>query len=200
MPDPTDIPELIEDAADEVARLGLLESILNPPGDSMDAQGRFYSPWIERGGTGIPRSVPMPTMQQMRGMDTGQLTGVMERYGYVDSIDARIDMNKEFLRRFNIGPKDSRYGFEMDRLKGKQQIAMLGQTRRLAQRHEGLSAIDGNVNQRMIYINESSEPCDECDPLGGTEGTYREFAENGMLPGDRCLGQDNCLCTVMRIG
>jgi hypothetical protein len=188
-----------DEAAAEAARLAILDRVLNPPGEEMGADGRFYSPWIERGSDGIPKSVSMPSMQEMRNMNAGQLSGVMERYGYVDSIDARIDMNKEFLRRFNIGPKDPRYALEMDRLAGKQNIAMLGETRRLAQRHEGLRAIGGNLDQGVVYINESSEPCEECEPLGGTEGTYREFVENGMLPGDRCLGQGNCLCTVMAV-
>ena len=188
-----------DEAAAAAAEAEAVRWILDPPGDEMGVDGRFYSPWIERGSTGIPQSVPMPSMAEMRNMDAGQLSGVMERYGYVDSIDARIDMNKEFLRRFNINKGDARWDDEMARLKDKQQIAMLGQTRRLATRHETLRSIDGKLNQKMVYINESSEPCDECAPLGGQEGTYQEFAQNGMLPGDRCLGGDNCLCTTMRV-
>jgi len=199
MVDPTDTQDLIEEVAEGAAHQALIDQILNPPAEWVDERGRFFSPWIERGSDGIPRTVPVPSLQDMKGMSVGDLASTCERYGYVDSIDARVDMNKEFLRRFNIGPTDSRYGFEMDRLKDKQQIAMLGQTRRLATRHETLRSIDGNLNQKLVYINESSEPCDECAPLGGQEGTYQEFAQNGMLPGDRCLGGDNCLCTTMRV-
>jgi len=200
MPDPTDTQDLIEEVAEGVSHQALIDQILDPPAEWVDAQGRFFSPWIERGSDGIPRTVPVPTLADMKGMSVGDLASTCERYGYVDSIDARVDMNKEFLRRFNIGEGDPRWGPEMDRLRDKQQVAMLGHTRRLATRHETLRGSGGDLNARFVYINESAEPCDECAPLGGTEMTYREFAENGMLPGDRCLGGDNCLCTLMRVG
>jgi len=167
--------------------------VLNPPGDSMDAQGRFFSPWIERGSDGVPHSVPMPSMDAMRKMTAGQLNGLSERYGYVPTMENAIDVNKGYLSRFNINKGDPNWGREMDKLKENQQRAMLAHTRRLTQRHEGLTAIGGNLDQRITYICESSEPCDGCAPLCGIEGTYREFVENGTMPSDQCDGEGNCL-------
>jgi len=199
MPDPLDTQDLIEEVAEGAAHQALIDQILDPPAEWVDAQGRFFSPWIERGSDGIPRTVPIPTLADMKGMSVGDLASTCERYGYVDTIDARVDMNKEFLRRFNIGEylpngkKDPRWDAELKRLRDKQQVAMLGHTRRLTQSHEGLRAIGGNLDQRIAYICESSEPCDGCAPFCGREGTYREFVQNGWMPGDNCYGELNCL-------
>jgi len=200
MPQIDDLDDLLEQAADESTRIALLDSVLNPPGDSMDAQGRFFSPWIERGSDGIPTSVPMPTLAEMKGMTVGQLNGISERYGYVDTPDSAIDINKGYLARYNISKSTdpAKYAREMDRLVANNQRAMLGHTRRLAQRHEQLSAIGGNVNQRVMIINESDEPCEECEPLGGLEDTYRNLVANNQIPDEVCLG--SCMCTVMRVG
>lgn len=178
----------------------LLDSVLNPPGDFMGPTGTFYSPWIERGSDGVPKSVPMPSMADMRGMDAGQLSGICERYGYVPTWDNQIDVNKGFLARYNISKSadPEKYAREMGRLADNNKRAMLGHTRRLAQRHETLSAIDGNVNQRMMIINESDEPCEECEPLGGVEDTYRNLVADGKIPDEVCLG--SCMCTMMAVG
>ena len=191
--------ELLEQAADEAGRLSLLESVLNPPGDSMGPDGQFYSPWIERGSTGVPTSVPMPSLAQMRGMDTGQLSGLCERYGYTPTWESQIDINNGYLARYNISPSidKAHYDREMARLMENNQRAMLGHTRRLAQRHEQLAALDGNVNQRVMIINESAEPCEECEPLGGLEDTYRNLVANNQIPDEVCLGA--CMCTVMAV-
>jgi hypothetical protein len=200
MPEIEDVTELLEQAGDELDGTILLDSVLNPPGDSMGPTGTFYSPWIERGSDGVPHSVPMPTMADMRRMTTGELSGVCERYGYTTTWDNAIDVNKGYLARFNISKSadPAKYAREMKRLKVNGQRAMLGHTRRLAQRHEQLSAIDGNVNQRMMIINESDEPCEECEPLGGYEDTYRNLVADGKIPDEVCLG--SCMCTMMRVG
>jgi len=130
-------------------------------------------------------------------MTTGQLNGICERYGYTETWDSTIDINKGYLARYNISKsKDpAKYAREMERLRVNNQRAMLGHTRRLAQRHEQLSAIDGNLDQRMMIINESDEPCPECEILGGLVDTYRNLVANGQIPDEVCLGA--CQCSVV---
>lgn len=164
-----------------------------------DVTGAVSSPFIERGANNVPTSLPMPTAAQMKSMSTGDLYGLCHRYGYVDTPENQMQMAGKWLEKFPATTGDpERYKRAMERLKKDMRPAVLGSSRRLAERHGTLRAIDGDTQTPMMYINESSEPCEECDPLGGTEGTYAEFASNGMLPGDRCLGGSNCLCTTMR--
>ena len=172
---------------------------LIPPGNSYDAAGRLFSPFIERGSDNIPMAVNIPTTEQMRGMSVAELTNVSSRFGYVDNIENRMQVHSGFLARFNILPGDPRYAAEMENLSGNTGRSLLGHTRRLAQRHEALTAIDGKLTTNMIRIAESDDPCDECAALSGIEGTYQELVADGNMPGDRCLGGGNCLCTVMEI-
>ncbi len=173
---------------------------LIPPGVSFDDRGRMFSPFIERGSDNVPRAVNVPTAAQLKGMSTGQLTSVANRFGYSNTIDEQMRIHGGFLNRFGIMQGDPRWDAEMSNLQGNIKRSLVGHTRQLAQRHETLSAIDGKTNTEMIYINESAEPCEECEPLGGTEGTYAWFVESGNLPGDRCLGGANCLCTLSAVG
>jgi len=196
--------DLVDTAAEHAAQVALLDSVMNPPGDWMDDRGRFYSPWIERGSDGVSKSVQMPTIQDMCGMTAGELNTVCERYGYVPTWESEIDVQKGYLARYNIGPKlpngkpDPRYAREMARLTENNQRAMLGHTRRLAIRHETLRALEGNIDQRVMIINESDNPCPECEPLGGIEDTYRNLVANNQIPDEVCLGA--CMCTLMRVG
>jgi len=73
--------------------------------------------------------------------------------------------------------------------------ALLGAARRVSQRWETYTMLEGDTSTVVIYINEGDDPCEECEPLGGLEGTYASFVEDGNLPGDRCLGGNLCQCT-----
>ena len=172
---------------------------LIPPGVSYDDAGRLFSPFIERGADEIPRAVNVPTNAALRGMTTDELAGVANRFGYLDTYEARVQIHSGFLARYNIHPGDPRWEDEMGRLEDNIGRSLLGHTRRLATRHETLTAIGGDTETMMIRIAESDEPCDECEPLAGIEDTYAGFVSSGTMPGDRCLGGGNCLCTLMEI-
>jgi hypothetical protein len=137
----------------------------------------------------------------MRNLDIGELYQVSSRYGYIDTPENRTQAASQYLRGFNITKEgdEERYNNAMARLRENMRPAMLGNSRRMATRHETLRAVDGNMNQLMVYINEADEPCGECFPLGGLEKTYGEFVQDGDLPADRCIGGSNCLCTMMAV-
>lgn len=166
------------------------------PSTYWDVSGSFYSPALERGGDNVPALVELPSKADMLSLSTSELYSVGTRYGYIAPAEMRI----QHLEGFNLRPGDPRYERAMERLKANMRPAILGNARRMATRHETLRSVNGNTKQRMIYLNESAEPCEECEPLGGTEKTYAEFVTDGDLPGDRCLGVNYCLCTAMATG
>jgi hypothetical protein len=62
-----------------------------------------------------------------------------------------------------------------------------------------LHAADGNLDVNCVYVNEGDNPCEECAAIGGEEMTLSEFESSNMMPGDRCLGGDNCKCVLIPI-
>lgn len=173
-------------------------SELRPPGEYVDERGRLFSPLIERGSDQVPRSVPMPSPAEMRGMSKSELSAIMTRFGWVPTWANEKEVHAKWLERWGITTDDPRYEREMERLlQSETATSMLGETRRLAESYETLAAIDGNVNTETIYINEGEDPCEECVPLAGEIMTYAERVATKSLPGDRCLGGSNCLCAIM---
>lgn len=169
------------------------------PAAGWDVAGRFHSPALERGADGIPTNIPLPTPAEMKDLSTGQLYDLSSRYGYIDPLENRVAIAQSRLASFNIRPGDARYANAMAKLEEDMKPALLGNARKMATRHETLRAVNGNMDQTMVYLNESDEPCEECEPLGGMEKTYSEFVADGDMPADRCLGGSNCLCTLMAV-
>ena len=160
--------------------------------------GRFYSPYIERGSDNIPRSVPVPTAEEVRQMSTSERWEVAQRYGWLPPAESEMDMQRQYLARWDIRKGDPRYETEMERLAGAEKKQhLLAATRRAMERHETLVALDGQLDKDTVYINEGDEPCEECEPLDGDIMPYSERVANGLLPGDRCLGGNNCLRVLM---
>ena len=162
--------------------------------------GRYYSPYIERGADNIPRKVPVPTAAEIRGMSTAERWRVMNRYGWAPTVENEMDAQRRFLERFNITEADDpeRFAREMDRLEGAQKKQhLLATSRRSMERHETLVALDGDMTKDTTYINEGDDPCEECEPLDGDIMPYAERVSAGLMPGDRCLGGDLCLCVLM---
>lgn len=73
-------------------------------------------------------------------------------------------------------------------------------SRRVHQQTQTLVTLDGNLDKECVYINDGENPCDPCLNLGGTQMKYSEFVNNNMMPGDRCLGGNRCLCTLLPLG
>jgi hypothetical protein len=166
-----------------------------------DEAGRYYSPFIERGADGTPESVPIPSLEDMRGLAPDELAAVAGRFGWIDTWDARMDAASTQLAAFGYDPgrDPAAYDRAMQRMVTNSERALLGVSRRLSQRYETTAALDGDMTKTMIYVNESATPCDECERLGGTVKTYAEFVADGDLPGDRCLGGNNCMCALVEL-
>jgi len=160
--------------------------------------GRFYSPYIERGNDNVPRSVPMPSAADLRGMDTDARYEALSRLGYIKPAEQEMDMQRRYLERFNITKDDPRFDEEMKRLGGAERKQhLLAASRRAMERQETMVALDGDTSKDTIYLNEGDDPCEECEPLDGEIMPYAERVAEGKMPGDRCLGGDLCLCVLM---
>lgn len=129
-----------------------------------------------------------------------KLSRIFTAYTGKSPIDAR-EATAKWLTRWNIMRDDPRFDREFDRLisEGASNRAVLAEARRAGERSELLTATGGNLGVNAIYVNEGDDPCEECLVLGGEEMTLQEFENNGMMPGDRCLGGDNCKCILIPI-
>ena len=107
----------------------------------------------------------------------------------------------KYLERFNILSDDARYEAEMDRLieTAAGNRVVLGEARRIAEREQTIAAARGNMLQNFVRVAEGDDPCAECEPLNGEEGTLPQLAADNMMPGDRCLGGNLCQCVLIAI-
>lgn len=161
---------------------------------------------VEQGPAGeIVRINPVASdiLQSFNGKDPEQvakLNRLFDTYTGRDPIDARR-ATARWLERFDISKNDPRYEAEFNRLldAGASNRAVLAEARRAGERSELLWASDGNLDENMVYVCEGDNPCPECLELGGEEMTLAEFENAGMMPGDRCLGGDNCKCVLIPI-
>ncbi|MCP4674259.1 MAG: hypothetical protein GY854_01830 [Deltaproteobacteria bacterium] len=168
-----------------------------PPGDYFDDRGRIHTPWIERGNDNVPKSINVPSADLINKMSTGQKSRLLGKMGYADSWD--LELAKQRWGGFGIDSKDPQFQHTMGALQKQEGARALGNVRRMAERHETMTAAQGDMNTVMIYMTENPDACDACVALEGTEKTYREFVEDGDQPADRCYGEDRCMCSLMPV-
>ena len=129
-----------------------------------------------------------------------RLNEVYAQYSGSSEVDARRATSR-WLERFNIPKSDPRYEIEFNRLieQGASNRAVLAETRRIGERAELVTLTDGDNSLNCVYVAEGDNPCPECAALSGEEGSLSMFEDGGMMPGDRCLGGDNCKCVLIPI-
>ena len=180
-----------------------LDQTLEDLGSYTDDLGRVHSPFIDRGADNVPKVAPLldtAGLKELGTEDIGELNYTIGKYGLTNSPEQMLDMQASMLQSFTARPGSPMYETDLMRLKeGMEGRVLLGQSRRVSERFETLTAIDGDMNQMMIYLNEGDDPCDGCAPLGGETMTYAEFIQNDMLPGSQCYGDDLCRCQLMAI-
>lgn len=160
---------------------------------TLDADGKLRS----------LRPIDPATLKTFDKKDPKQIATFAKLYdAYTGSspIDERQAADR-WLGRFNITADDPRYQAEFDRLvaDGTSARSVLAEERRIAERAELLHTTGGNLDANCVYVNEGPNPCEECLEIGGVEMSLSDFAAEGMMPGDRCLGGDNCRCILVPI-
>jgi hypothetical protein len=173
--------------------------------DFISQDGRQFGPFIQREGdditaVNVPNTVALRDLKGDNPEDIAQIQALLRRFDR-DNNRTRIDAQKKFLAGFGITSGDPRYRGEMLRL-GKAQggRALLAEARRTSEKYETAIAAQGNPNQQFMRVAEGPDPCELCEEETGEEGTYRELAAQGLLPGgSSCLGGDLCLCVLVPI-
>lgn len=174
-------------------------------GAYLDEAGRAWSPFLERGETGIPELARVPSPHELTVPRTPEQSAEMDRlvHRYMNGRTPDVEMKAraQFLTRYGITPGDPRWAVEQDRLmNGQRGRIQVGMARRLTERYETLSAAGGDMAAMTIYIAEGDDPCEECIALAGEEMPLGERIAEGLMPGDRCLGGDACQCGIGVVG
>ena len=167
------------------------------PEPFVDAANRFITPGLTHSDS--PQAFKMPSMEEMRmmgGTPEGQeqLRALLERYGIGSQhLNYFKTSATGYVQRMTTisDPEDFKRAVNdlIDNRKGR---ALVGAARRVQQRYAALRDIDGNINQKMIRIEESDEStCENCDALAGEIRTFADWA--GEMPGaESCYGGDSC--------
>jgi len=190
------------DLLDAVGILRLYGSYVDP------VSGKAYSPYITRGSNNVPRTIPrMPTADDLRNVDHNTPEGmeaislVLHRFGLFSTPAAALESHASSLDRFT-GLTSGTANFEAETLRMAQAESgrrMLGQARKVSQRYETLSNLQGNMQQNVMYVCEGDDPCDGCLPLAGTEGPYSRMVADSIVPTEQCLGGDLCMCQLVPV-
>ena len=163
-------------------------------------------PRVELDDQGKPVFIETVSADELRRIKPTDVDALADLYNYLDvysldNLNERRKFEEQYLARFNLTPDNPRYADALAQLasESNSQRVMVAQARRAAQVTETNTMLGGETAKKCVYINDGPDPCDNCLALNGLEKTYAEFANDGELPGDRCLGGDNCLCILVPI-
>ena len=161
---------------------------------------RFISPLLQAGSP--PSLAKLPKLADMVNLSDLELIDTLQKYGVVSSWEEQqqkaLDTVLPALRNAPVGSEQF-WNTLNSTVDVNSRRELLGMTRRTSQQWSALTAIDGNLNQDMVWITVGdSESCDPCNERGGMEATYTEWQEIGG-PGVPCLGGDYCRCELVKI-
>ena len=160
---------------------------------------RLLAPGIELGDA--PSQVRLPSIEEMSRLSRKELLDVLQHYGVTEPWESMRASTAAYLERVsNIVPGDPRWEAEMNALLGGEQRALLSLARRTSEKWGTLDAIDGNVNQEMMWVTHTDDNlCDNCDDRGGEIKTYAEWVQAGLPGAAVCLGGDQCRCELVPV-
>jgi hypothetical protein len=163
-------------------------------------------PRVELVKDGYPIYIEAPTADYVRTLKSKNYDDMQTIHNYLsvyglENPTAIANSQLSYLARFNITPDADNYQTALEQLsiEANSNRVLVAQARRASQSVETIVATGGDLNKQCVYINDGDNPCDNCLELNGEEMKYTEFVDEGKLPGDRCLGGDNCLCILVPI-
>lgn len=163
-------------------------------------------PFVFIGEDGFPVFVRTPTAAEIARIVPTSKDGMAILHGYqallgFENPETIRRAQVKYLERFNITPSNPLYQQQLTNLANEvnSNRVMVATARRVTEQSQTWTAIEGNVQQECIRVAEGPDPCDNCIPLNGEQGTYQYFVSNNLRPGDQCLGGDNCLCVLIPI-
>jgi len=171
-----------------------------PPRQLTEGGERLISPGLTDGAT--PQQARLPSIADMRNLSQAELFDVLEQYGVTEPWESMINDTRKYLQRVSsITPGSDRWNEELNNLiTTESRRGMLNLARRTQERFSTLDAIDGNVNQEMMWVTVSDDNlCENCDARGGRIQSYAQWTQDGLPGSAVCLGGDQCRCELVLV-
>ncbi len=173
-------------------------------GRSVDG-GKLTAPNIGPGT--VPEILPLPDLADMVNLSNAELQDLLARYGISEHWPGLVAQVQRYNADFasmstRLDPAafaaaEARLLDLAPRADGKPSQAMLGLARRTQERYTTLEAIDGNVEQDMIWISEGDDSvCSGCSEHAGEIKSYAEHMADP--PGSQQCGP-RCRCQLIMI-
>jgi hypothetical protein len=120
------------------------------------------------------------------------------RYDAIMPADKQIaDAMGYVARMTNYPPDSAQFKAEVARLIDRNSGDVLKQhNRRAVQRIYSFREAGGSMDALMVWLLESSKPCDFCIANAGEVKTYGEWLDSGMPGPEVCAGANRCHCQL----
>jgi hypothetical protein len=159
---------------------------------------------LERAGEReAPRSVRLPSLPEMQGMEAEELADILRRYGITDPLPIVLAESQAYAARMaGITPEYFKANRDAVLSQLQAQIdaqvdkrGMLALTRDVSRKYELYQAVDGDLTQKLAWVCEGDDnTCEACWARAGDEGTIGELTARGL---DVCLGGGLCRCVCV---
>lgn len=148
-----------------------------------------------------PKLIRLPDLKDIKNLSLKDLKDTLKHYGVTEAWESYEANAASYLARVSSIPPGPLFDAELERiLDVSSKRGALGMSRRAVQTWSTLEAIDGNVNQEMMWLNEDDDrTCEPCDQNGGEIHTYAEWVQIGLPGAQTCLGGDYCRCDLLVI-
>jgi hypothetical protein len=135
-------------------------------------------------------------------MEPAQLFRELDQIGAIHSADKMIaDASGYVARMTSYPPGSPQFKQEVarliDRNAGDVQRQM---NRRAVQRLYSYRESEGDPNALLVWLLESSKPCDFCIARAGEIDTYANWLDRGMPGPEVCAGGNRCHCQLHAVG
>ena len=169
---------------------------ITPPGYLDD--NTFVTPGLRTGDS--PRYVALPDLAAMKNMTNEELMQTLNHYGITEPLGILQSQAMEYVRRMMPLRSDEDINRAFAELVANERRQLLGTARRVQQQWSTLDAIQGDMNQELIWLAEDDEAtCDSCAPRSGEIDTWWGWKQRGMPGSAVCRGGNYCRCDLVAI-
>ena len=160
----------------------------------IDQGGLLQAPSIVRYGGPVPELRRLPSLVDLKKLDTAGLGAVLDRYGITEPWAQLRAAQVGYLNRLSRYPEGSeQYNAELERLLDiNSKTGALMAARRAYREYAAMSFDKDAILVRICEDDESS--CETCVKLGGFEGTVEEQRAVGWAGAASCKGGERCRC------
>lgn len=158
--------------------------------------GRFITPGLTHDIR--PNQAKLPTLAEMKDMSNADLLRTLNHYGITEPYNMLQMQSMDYVRRMMPLKTSEDINRAYSQLINNERRQLLGVTRRVSQQWSTLDAIQGNIQQELIWIAEDDEAtCDACAPRSGEIETWIGWRQRGMPGSEVCQGGNYCRCDLI---